>query len=305
VRDRIALPEVVVGDTWGIPGPVFLGLFVVLAVVAWLVGPLARWSLDRRAARAAGGARVTPSVEELALLAGGRKRLIETAIARLVDGGVLRISHQRHLTPTGRPPVGDLDEAVVGAVESHPAMSTNGVLLRVHHGAAVRAIEDGARAKGLLHDPAAVRRSKHLAVGALGLVELLGVLRLAAGIARGASVAFLVVLIVLVGVLTLVTLVAVPLHRPTPRGRETLARHRSPTMAPAGGVSGTATAGAFGVAGLVALGGFAMFPDPQVASLLAAPSFGGGGSDSGGSDSGGDSGSSCGSSCGGGGGCGG
>jgi uncharacterized protein (TIGR04222 family) len=297
VRDRIALPEVVVGDTWGIPGPVFLGLFVVLVVVAWLVGPLARWNLDRRAAR---GTPVTPSLEELALLAGGRKRLIETAIARLVDGGVLRISHQRHLTPTGRPPVGDLDEAVVGAVESHPAMSTNGVLLRVHHGAAVRAIEDGARAKGLLHDPDAVRRSKHLAVGALGLVELLGVLRLAAGIARGASVAFLVVLVVIVAVITLVTVVAVPLHRPTPLGRETLARYRNPAMAPAGGTSRTAMAGEFGVAGLVALGGFAMFPDPQVASLLAAPSFGGGGDSGSGDSGGGDSGSS-----GGGGGCGG
>ncbi|MDF2978206.1 MAG: hypothetical protein K0S40_2934, partial [Actinomycetospora sp.] len=184
------------GDTWGIPGPVFLGLFVVLVVVAWLVGPLTRRNLDRRAARAARGTPVAPSVEELALLAGGRRRLVETAIARLVDGGVLRISHQRHLAFTGRPPVGDLDDAVVGAVESHPAMSTNGVLLRVHDSAAVRAIEDGARVKGLLHDPAAVRHSKYLAVSALGLVELLGVLRLAAGIARGASVAFLVVLVV-------------------------------------------------------------------------------------------------------------
>ncbi|WP_328302707.1 hypothetical protein [Actinomycetospora sp. NBC_00405] len=40
------------GDTWGISGPAFLGIFVLLLLGAGLVAPLA---LDRRVARADAG----------------------------------------------------------------------------------------------------------------------------------------------------------------------------------------------------------------------------------------------------------
>ncbi|MHC1562285.1 TIGR04222 domain-containing membrane protein [Actinomycetospora sp. C-140] len=296
------------GPTWGISGPLFLLVYVVLLVAAAIVGPMLRRSLDRRSARDHGEAAAPDaSVEDLALLAGGRRRLVEAAIARLVEGGVLRVSTDRRLGFTGRPPIGELDETVVGAVEARPS-TTAGIVARTTPSAAVRDLETGAQRRGLLHDPAAVRRTKTIGTIAAVAVFVLGVARVAAGIARDAAVGVLVVLVVVAAVVSFTTLF-VSTRRVTPRGTATLSQAWSREMqsrtggAPAHGrAPGAVLAGSLGVAGLVAVFGLSSYPDPQLAGLLAAPVGGGGGGWDGGSDGG----SSCGSSCGGGGGgCGG
>ena len=278
-------------DTWGIPGPAFLGIFVLLLLGAALVAPLALRALDRRVARADGD---TPApdvtVEDLALLAGGQVRLIHAAIARLVEAGVLRVGHDRSLGATGRPAIGELDEAVLDAVTAYPTTAgTTVTTMRMRDAPVVRDLQAAAQRRGLFHDPAAVTRRKNLAFAVVGAVEVLGLARLAAGIARGAPIVLLVILIVF-GAFAALSIVLFSVRRPTLKGRATLAAAQTAVHRPSWSSErepGTVMAGALGVAGLVAVGGFAMYPDAQLSTLLAAPSGGGGGSDGGGSSCGG------------------
>ncbi|MEJ2886265.1 TIGR04222 domain-containing membrane protein [Actinomycetospora aeridis] len=293
------------GNTWGISGPAFLGIYALLLVASALVAPVLVRRLDWRVARRDGEAPAPDAtVEDLALLAGGPARLVQAAIARLVEGGVLRVGRDRHLTVTGRAPIGELDEDVVDAVASTPTgVTPMGVTMRMRGAASIRDLREASRRRGLFHDPAAVARCRTVAFVVVGLVVVLGLARLAAGIARGASIVFLVIL-VLVAVGVVLTVAVVPKDRPTLRGRATVAAARATTYRPVFASDrawGPVAAGALGVAGLVAVGGFAMYPNDELSGLLAGPSMsGGGGYDGGGSDGG----SSCGgsSSCGGGGG---
>lgn len=310
-------------DTWSIPGTTFVLVYIVLLALAWFIGSALIRSLDRRVARVDGeGPAADATVEDLALLAGGPVRVVQAAVARLLDAGVLRMSRDRRLATTGRAPVGDLDEEVVYAVETLAAPTPLSVMAKFRDSRAIRDLLVAAQRRGLLHDPAAVRRRRTLALVLVGAVVVLGLARLAAGIARGAPIGFLVVLVV-VGAVLAVRRAMVSTRRTTRRGRATLAAARAEAErvratrapaawaaagAPADGVArGPVLAGALGVAGLVAVGGFAMYPDNEVAGLLAGPNgvTGGGGGD-GGSSSDSSSGSSGGggSSCGGGG-CGG
>lgn len=294
------------GDTWGVPGPVFLGVYVLLLLGAGLTAPLMLRALDRRAARDGGEASAPDvTVEDLALLAGGPARLVHAAIARLLEGGVLRVGRDRHLTSTGRPAIGELDEAVVDAVAATPAGATpTATVMRMRGAPVVGDLEAAARRRGLFHDPAAVARRKNIALAVIGVVGVLGLARLAAGIARSAPVVLLVVLLVLT-VCVAFSVLLFATRRPTPKGRATLFAARSTLHRPAFATDrarGPVAAGTLGVAGLVAVGGFALYPDEELAGLLAAPTGGGGG---GGGFVGGSS-CSSGSSCGGGGGgCGG
>lgn len=293
------------GNTWGISGLAFLGIYGVLLVACACVAPILLGRLDRRVARTDGdGPAPDATVEDLALVAGGPVRLVQAAVARLLEAGLLRIGRDRRLTATGRPPIGELDADVVDAVASTPAgVTPSGVAMRMRGAASVRDLEVAAQRRGLLHDPAAVARCKNVAWLVVGLVVVLGLVRLAAGVARGTPVVFLVILVVFaVGVA--VTIAGFSTRRPTRKGRATVAAARSTTYRPAFATDrswGPVAGGALGVAGLVAVGGLAMYPDEEIAGLLAMPSGGGGGGyDGGGSSCGGSS--SCG---GGGGGCGG
>lgn len=287
-------------DTWGISGGAFLALDV-LALLA-VVGLSVLLSRDLDRAATTGDRPVgDPDVEELALLAGGRVRVVQTAVARLVDAGVLRVARDRELTATGAPPRGELDTAVAAAVVARPRGATTATVVSdVREHPVFPALEKAAVARGLVHPPAAVRARRRLVALVLLALAAVGVARIAAGLAHGRPVAFLVVLVVITVVAAGVTAAASSL-RPTPRGTATLRAARTGLGAGAGRAPSSTVAGVGGVAALVAVGGFAMYPDQEISSLLAAPAGGGSGGDAGGSSCGG---SSCGGGCGGGG-CGG
>lgn len=302
---------------WGVPGPAFLVLYLVLLIAAFVTGPLLARRLDVGAARRDGdGALPDPTVEELALAAGGPVRLVQTAVARLVDADVLRVGRDRALRTTGRPPASPLDRAVVDAVAGRRSATTATLTKELVRHRAVDELVAAAHRRGIVHDRAALRGPRTIAVLVAVAVLLFGVLRLV-GSAPGAPIGFLVFLVLACAVVVVPTAASTASTlRVTRRGSATLAAARasSPTRpmrptaatrptAPPGQESQGALLAGMGVAGLVAVGGMAAYPDDEVSSLLAAPSgggFGGGGGGGGGGDGGG--GGGCG---GGGGGCGG
>ncbi|MCD2190890.1 TIGR04222 domain-containing membrane protein [Actinomycetospora soli] len=294
--------------TWGISGPAFLGLWLVLAVVTLVLPHVARATAGRRPPGREPDLTLTPA--QLGVLAGGEDRAAAASIAGLLESGRLRADDSRRLCtvvgpvrPEDDPQLSDLDVRVLRDATTPRAASA--LVATVRHAPEVGELGEQLVARGLLHDPAAVRRRLRRAWIPFGLVVVLGLARLAAGLGRGASVGFLMALLVVVGVVALVSRPR-SLRVLTPRGQATLdaarasARQvRPPVAAGPPGVAPWLGAGAL----LVAVGGFAAFPDPALAALLVPPvAFGGGG---GGGDVGSScGGSSCGSSCGGGG-CGG
>src|SRR4051812_44344576 len=73
-------------DTWGIPGPVFAGLYLGLLLLPALAAALRLHALRRGRD---GGA--PDRAEELALLTGGRARAGEFVVARLLERQIIRL----------------------------------------------------------------------------------------------------------------------------------------------------------------------------------------------------------------------
>ena len=296
--------------TWGIPGPLFLLLWFPLVVLTAFVPRLALVAA-RGGPREAPDPTVTP--QQLGALVAGGDRVAAASVAGLLERGRLRMDGSRRLAtvvgpvrPEDDPGLSDVDVEVLN--RAHSPRTAAWLVAGVRSSAVVAEIDEQLVARGLLRDPAAMRRRARWALLPFGLVMVLGLARLGSGLGRSASVGFLIPLLV---VAAFVAVVAHPRARAlrvvTPRGRATVddARAHAWRARSAGPLLG-------GAALLVAIGGFAAFPDPELAGLLTPALVGGGssgGSDGGSwSDSGSSSSSSCssGSSCGGGGGgCGG
>lgn len=291
--------------TWGITGPAFLGLWVLLAVAALVLPHVARATAGRRPPGRDPDLTLTPA--QVGVLAGGDDRAAAASIAGLLENGRLRADDSRRLctvvgpvAPEDDPQLSDLDVRVLRDAATPRAAAA--LVATVRHAPEVGELTEQLVARGLLVDPAIVGRRVRRAWIPFGLVVVLGLARLAAGLGHGAAIGFLAALLVVLGVVALVTR---PRSRRvlTPRGRATLAAARAgagevrrPVPAGPAGVAPWLGAGAL----LVAVGGFAAFPDPALAALLVPPATFGGGGEVGYSCGG----SSCGSSCGGGG-CGG
>ncbi|GAA3985718.1 hypothetical protein GCM10023085_79860 [Actinomadura viridis] len=293
------MPLAAIGDTWGIPGPLFLfGLFIPAAVVL-LAGVL----LIRRLLSPGRDPQGDLHPYKIALLDGGAGRVIATAVAALradgaveAQGGGLRVT----VTDTDRTARTPLDEAVHGALaerKSVPPKELPG-LPQVR-----QAIDDLERAlvrDGLMLS-AGRHRARRLAVLPLVLLELVGIARLIAGLGSGQPVLFLVIALIVLGLVNITLLVDA--ERCTAAGKRVVAdasrryRHLNPSQSPA-----WATYGAPGMVFGVALFGTAALVsmDPAFAeeSQIHSQFDGGGG--------GGDGGGGCGGGgCGGCGGCGG
>ncbi|MBB5856960.1 TIGR04222 domain-containing membrane protein [Amycolatopsis umgeniensis] len=302
-------------DTWGIPGPTFLAIYAVLLVFPLVLGLL--WTVAVKLGRKAPRAAVSgpqPTVYELAYLAGGPDRVVDTAIAALVDRGTLRVSSSKQLQLTGPEPADPIEKAVAkGARPGHNA-TTRGIRDRLRMSGPMQALGKDLEARGLVVVNQAPRIRRVVFFLYLAVL-VLGVVRLFAGISADRPVGFLIPLLIAAGIATLIARAAKNKRtgpRPTGEGNRilgsansALARERKrgiPNAPAVGGVAGGALLG--GAAAAVALGGLAFYPDEELSAALIPPpmpsAFGGGGS-SGGSTCGTGS-SGGGSSCGGGGG---
>ncbi|KZB80618.1 TIGR04222 domain-containing membrane protein [Amycolatopsis regifaucium] len=318
-------------DTWGIPGPAFLAVYAVLLVLPLLVGLL--WTIAVRVGRKAPRAAVSgpePTVYELAFLAGGPDRVVDTAIAALVERGTLRVSSSKQLQLTGPMPADPIEKAVAKGAKPGYNATTRGMRDRLRMSGPMQALAKDLEARGLVVADRAPRVRQVVYFLYLAVL-VLGVVRLIAGISSDHPVGFLVPLLIAAGFATLVARAVKnkrPGPRPTGEGDRVLHRARSAhgrerkRAAPDGSAVGGAMLGGAvlgGAAAAVAFGGLSYYPDEELSEALIPPpvpgGFGGGssggggsscGSSSGGSScsSGGSSCSSGGSSCGGGG-CGG
>jgi uncharacterized protein (TIGR04222 family) len=300
------------GDTWGIAGPAFLQIYLVLAVAALLLGVLMR----SRTLRGGDGDASRPNPVEVAYLNRGDSLAVQTAVAGLRAAGAVDAAPGGTMVAVGPFPAGagDLDYAV------HSALATPrrlGDLLREPGLTnALHRMRDRLTDAGLMVSPDQ-RRDARLAGAPLFIVLAVGIARLMAGLAGHKAVGLLVFLDILT-LVACVRLMVVP--RLTRAGRRLLTRlrtgngHLEPRLAPS-----WATYGPTGAMLGVALFGTAALwaSDPAFATGAGIPPVTSGGAGSFWSGSGGASGdgggSSCsggnscggGSSCGGGGGCGG
>ncbi|WP_410639986.1 TIGR04222 domain-containing membrane protein [Amycolatopsis sp. lyj-346] len=300
-------------DTWGIPGPVFAGLYLGLLLLPALVGALRLGALRRGRS---GGA--PARAEELALLTGGRGRAVEFVVARLLERQIIRMDGTGRVHRVRGSAPDDLGRAALVRI-GKTGTTVGSVRREVWHHPALVAVENGLIARGLLVDARKVRSIRVGTAFAYWALVVLGVVRLIEGSSTGHPVGFLLGLLVLgTAAAVFVTTRAVK----TPEVKATAAGRAAAEAAERAGVL------AAGPAGEVAAGGFGRHPDKDVRLAVsrstAAPATrghsrrgrstaaaGGGfvGYYGGSSSSGGGGGSSCGggggSSCGGGGGGGG
>ncbi|WET82050.1 TIGR04222 domain-containing membrane protein [Amycolatopsis sp. QT-25] len=310
-------------DTWGIPGPTFLAIYGALLVFPLVVG--LGWTiavkLGRKAPRAAGRG-PEPTVYELAYLAGGPDRVVDTAIAALVDRGTLRVSSAKQLQLTGSEPADPIERAVAKGARPGYNATTRGIRDRLRMSGPMQALAKGLEDRGLVVADRAPRIRQVVFFLYLAVL-VLGVARLVAGISGDHPVGFLIALLVAAGFATLVARAVKNKRsgpRPTGEGDRILHRARSAhgrerkrgipdATASDGAMMGGAVLGAAATA--VAFGGLSYYPDEELSAALIPPPVSGGfggGSSGGGSSCSTGGGSSCsgGSSCGGGGGgCGG
>jgi uncharacterized protein (TIGR04222 family) len=291
-------------DTWGISGPEFLLVYLVIAAAVLVAGMRARRALaDPRATSPVGDPTTRP--HDVSYLNGGAELAVYSALSAMhlrgtitgTGGGLVRASGR--LTP-------DTDglEKAIHFTAANPVQRRR---LPFHRPVqtALLVIEERLVAAGLLLSEEQRRRIRSVGFWMLGVAGL-GLVRLLAGIAEAKPVGYLLAALIVVAVIAVVQLTVAP--RRTRLGDRTLAGLRTehhglaPALRPDWHVYGPAGAalsiGVFGTSALWA-------SDPAFAREIAAQpagtgSAGGSGGDGGGAAVGGGGGGGCG-----GGGCGG
>ncbi|SCL36985.1 TIGR04222 domain-containing protein [Micromonospora rhizosphaerae] len=293
------------GDTWGIPGPVFLTTYVTAAAVILLACVVHRYLVLR------GRTPKDPiDAESAAYLSGGEQLALWSALAAMRRAGVVGVRAGRRLEATGPASAGmtPLAQAVHRAAARGARSRDLGTDPRVAN--AVDGLRQSLERRGLIVGQRQ-RRAARAGVVALSVLLLVGLVRIAAGLSAGRPTGYLIlsVLALAVGLIVLW-----PLPRDTRAGHTVLTGLRrkhtylSPAARPAYTTYGSAEAAMgvalFGTASLWALD--ADFAQQAQIKYQAAASSGyssGYGGSSGGGGGCGSGASSCGG--GGGGGCGG
>lgn len=283
--------------TWGIPGPAFLGGYLVAAAaIAVLATVHRRWLF----AGPPGAPANQLGAQQVAYLNNGERLAVYTSLGGLRAAGALGSGPGGTLAQTGPMPMGatPLDTAVYNAAGKR--IKAGSLLSDPWVRAATTRLRDDLEAAGAATTASQRRTARLWAVAGLALFAV-GVARLVAGLRNDRPVGWLIAALLGVAVLT-VQLWFATTHR-TRAGTAALAelrdrnRHLAPASTPA-----YATYGAAGAAMGVALYGTASlyWMDPAFAAEAGIHRSAAAGSSSGGSSC--SSGSSCG---GGGGGCGG
>lgn len=291
------------GDTWGIPGPAFLALYLAAAALIVVTAFIYRtWVFAGR--RKCDFNQLGP--QQAAYLNGGNRLAVYASLGGLRSAGVIGVTPDRRLAVTGRMPAGitPLDQAVYNA-------AGNRVRARdlAQDPWVARALDDlgnGLAQRGLALSPGQRSLARLGPLLLLGLL-LLGGLRFFAGVSNDKPTSLL--LLSCFGVLVAMLIqMRVPSRTRAGRSALTQLRTRHSHLAPANAPA-YAAYGAVGTAMGVALFGAATLwsLDPAFAAEAEIQRQATGSGSSGSSCSGGDSSSSDsggGSSCGGGG-CGG
>ncbi|MDX3662397.1 TIGR04222 domain-containing membrane protein [Streptomyces sp. ID05-26A] len=284
-------------EPWGLSGPEFLQLYWVALALAVLVAIVVRVRV-----RAGHGTQPVRSLDmdELAYLAGGPRRVVETSIARLLTAGELRTSRRGTVQATSTTQsLNKVDRAVITDCQRYTNRTVNLMIPAVAGDSVVTSIGQRLEDMGLLVNRAVVKSALRKGSIALWVLLAIGVARWVNGIALDFPVGWLTVQLVLTGLLILL-LTRGGKHVRSGKGNSVLSTARTTSTRASGSVDEVVYAGA---AGAVLFGGLLVYPDLAVrSSLLASGSSGASSSGSYGSCSSSSSSCSSGSSCGGGGG---
>ncbi|MFD2473748.1 TIGR04222 domain-containing membrane protein [Amycolatopsis silviterrae] len=314
-------------EPWGISGPQFLlfyGLALAVVLVVQLSWPSAARS-RRRNAPATVEAPLRPDVYQLAYLVGGADRTVDTAIATLLEHNLLRVSSKGKLSAIGKRPAGKgLERAVHDAAQGGTAtvakMRTATVVQPE-----VNKIREDLERRGLITVGDGLGSFRAGILALYGVLVVVGIARAVNGAQLDRPIGGLIGLILVAGTLALISFLSrhgPKTSRATDAGHAIVVRAQEDARAAQERpeeFAATSRGGGLlfaGAAGVVALGGIALYPDDEMSTALLSGGrdWAGGGGSSGGSSCGGGGGSSCssgsscgggGSSCGGGGGCGG
>ncbi len=286
-------------NTWNISGPEFLLLYGVLCGLAAAVA-LVRWRSLLGSPRPTEEQPRELDVYRVAMLVGGPRRVLSTAVIGLYRTGRLSSDGRRaaiKVVDGGPPLCPGLERSVLEAVRAHPGTSVN-ALRELGEIPAVTAIaSELEHARLLATSERRFRLSRELlAIG--GLLLILGCLRVAAGMASGRPVSYLVLAVF--GVLTVTVVVAARVPRTTLAGGRAVRRVRSDQPTNRQWMDASMAVALFGAGAL-------WLADPVTASGLgvsrSSTSFYGGGGDGGAGGGygggGGCGGGGCGGGCGG------
>jgi uncharacterized protein (TIGR04222 family) len=243
-------------------------------------------------------------MDELAYLAGGPRRVVETSIARLLTSGELRTSRRGtvQVTSTSRS-LNPVDRAVITDSQRYTNRTVNLMIPAVSKDGVVTAIGQRLEDMGLVVNPDVAKSALRKGSVVLWVLLAIGVARWVNGVAISAPVGWLTLQLVVTGVLIWL-LTRRGKHLRTSKGNRVLEDARTTSTSRLATSDDALYAGA---AGVVLFGGLVTYPDLAVrSSLLASSSSASSSSYTGYSGcSSGSSSCSSGSSCGGGGGCGG
>ncbi|MEU3457194.1 TIGR04222 domain-containing membrane protein [Micromonospora sp. NPDC006766] len=234
------------GDTWGIPGPVFLRWYLLAAAVL-VVGTLVHRFRVLAGTPATATGQLRP--QEVAYLNGGNRLAVWASIGGLRHAGVIAVRSDGRLTTTAALPAGatPLDQAVVDAATRGARsgeLPRNWWVIR-----ALDQLRDDLQRRGLTlgaQQRTALRRGPTL----IGALLLLGGIRAFAGLSHGRPTGFLLLSLIPLAV-ALALLIRVPWRtRAAKRALRELRREHTwlqPAAAPAYATYGT-TETAMGVA---------------------------------------------------------
>lgn len=224
--------------TWGIGGPQFLLIYLVLLAVTVLGVVLTRrWML------AGDGAAVPARLDlyELAELNGGGALVATTAVSNLLRKGGLTSSSRRRSQPARLvagtapgPQAHPVEWAMYQQVAASPNRRLRDVQAALEQAPALAAVRERLRLHRLAPTPEQRARCRAAVLWFVPLLAL-GVARVAAGRANGRPVGFLVALLIATVVIAAVFLLRVP--NATELGRRTLRELRAANPRPAAGAS--------------------------------------------------------------------
>jgi uncharacterized protein (TIGR04222 family) len=282
----------VADDPWDVSGPHFLIAYGAAFLIAVIISVIVR--------RRFWHAPVPPprerlSLNELAFLSGGPYLIVDTAIARLVESGALRVQRDGKLHATGERGMTDLDWAIINYVRETPA--TADVLRRnLHEHESADRAKVSLQQRRLLHEESA--RQRFFVLLPLLVLLAVGVVRFAIGLSLDRPVGILLGLLVCISIVLVARMSPAAKYQQTKSARKLLTKVKK--LGPAETSRLLPVVALTGAAGLVVIGGLQAFPDQDIAMALGpSPSAGSTGSTSSCSSSTGCGSGGCGGGCGG------